>query len=80
MQSVSRIQAAEDQPLTAEQRVTRRVDCLKKILFETSLASWVMKPLFCSRGMKEGSSNEMEVLKALKNFMAENRAMDGDSF
>ena len=74
------IQPASATGLSEEQLSVRRIDCLKQILYETSLSSWVMKPLFCSAGMREGSMNEIQVLKALQNFVSLHTAIDGDTF
>ena len=39
-------------------------------LREASLGAWVMKPLVSTIGMKEGTRNEIEILKALWGFLA----------
>lgn len=42
-------------------------------LREASVGAWVMKPLVSTRGMREGSRNEIEILKALKGFLSEQK-------
>ena len=41
---------------------------LKRELLKASLESWEMKPLVATAGMKEGTLNEIQVLRALPKF------------
>lgn len=41
-------------------------------LLEASVSAWVMKPLVSTMGMREGSRNEIEVIKALPSFLRNN--------
>ena len=43
-------------------------------LREASVGAWVMKPLVTTMGMREGSRNEIEILKALREFLLRQEA------
>ncbi|CDF34053.1 unnamed protein product [Chondrus crispus] len=53
--------------------LTERASKLLQKLREASLHAWVMKPLVSTAGMKEGSRNEIEVLKAIPSFLSKTR-------
>ena len=46
----------------------RDTEALEKELYNASLTAWFMKPLATTAGMREGSVNELQVLKALPKF------------
>ena len=63
----------EEEPAPMEARATESVSTLLLCLHEASVHSWVMKPLVSTAGMKEGSRNEIEVLRAIPKFLMENK-------
>lgn len=63
------IRAAESSDLRTEtERAESGVKRMLHALREASLHAWVMKPLVATAGMREGSRNEVEILKALPHF------------
>ena len=60
----------EPEILDREDRMEREAKAVKQELLKASLSSWVMKPLVATAGMKEGSINKAEFLKALLSFVA----------
>ena len=56
--------------LTQEQRRAVWAKNLLTKMRKVSLQSWVMKPLVATSGMREGTLNEIEVLKAMPKFIS----------
>ena len=49
---------------------------LRTNLYKASLDSWAMKPLVSTAGMKEGTVNEIQVLRAIPAFLEEHCALN----
>ena len=64
----------ETQEPSQEDNSKRQATKIKRNLYFASLDSWEMKPLEATSGMKEGTVNEVEVLKALPAFFRKNKA------
>lgn len=61
---------SDDVMTTDEQRNSEAAKNVSHSLREASLNTWVMKPLLATAGMKKGSRNELEIIKALPYFFA----------
>ena len=55
---------------TDDEMAERAAKRICNLFREASLTAWVMKPLVPTAGMKEGTRNELEIIRAIPNFFA----------
>ena len=65
------LEAAENVQISVESQLKDSATLLLHTLREASLHAWVMKPLVSTAGMKEGSRNEVEVLRRIPGFLSD---------
>ena len=60
-------------------REENAIDEVLRALYKASLSAWAMKPLIATAGMKEGTINEVEVLRAIPKFMKDHKVENTES-